>query len=975
MKSDRRFRVIMMIRMKYQLRLSTLIITAILLSAALYAAPATLTQPVMYNSETITLRLTKQNLRGPHFELWAQNAGGGYDVMTPVEERAYIGTVDEYSGAIASGILQDDGQFRGAVYFDRGGTWWTLGTSVIDTRALTQPTTYNYPSYTVSAGHGGTTTYRFDVGVDADYDYYSSRAGGSVAKAFEMIEYSVATTRALYMQNVLLRPYLGRVIIRTSQVQDPADGLTGNAYLNALRTEWQANQTDADRDVVSGVTKSDVGGGLGWVATIGGSLGYSVNDSDATGNYGVIWRHELGHNWGMNHFDGGTTAFKPEGVTINSGNQYARMSGPEAEKALNERDAKLADLNNELTYTAVNIPPYASLDAVTFTHVVDTQINIDVMANDHDANGDALSILSFDAISAQGGSMTQSGSGSSATLVYSPPSDDYLGPDWFYYEIQDASGQTATGVVTVNVDVDNTLRGYWPMDESSGTALDDASVFDHAGTAKNGVITGGAGRFGNAVTLDGSDDHVEVYNLTLNTNDVTMTAWIKRNGTQSDYSAIVMNNTSDSRAGGLNFSTGNQLGYHWNESNYSWKSGLVPADGQWVFAALVVEPSKATIYMYDGSLQSAVHTTAHTAKVFTAETYIGTYPGFAAGSRHYKGSIDDVRIYSRALTQAEILDLVDGGGAECLRPFDGQEGVPATSDLQWSPGAAAVDYDVYLGTDYDAVRNATPGSPEYQDTVSGTTYAPTLLPAKFYYWRIDTNISGRTITGKVCSFLTGNLTVLLNTCDFESGFGNWINVSYDSDYDWIRNRGPTPTALTGPSGGADGSTWYAYMETSPGEGASNAGDTVILESPNLDADAYSMRLNFYYHMYGVDIGTLNVDVYDGAWHEGVWSRTGQQQGASDAAYESAQLDLTSYSGIIKVRFRVVAAGNWRGDIAIDNITITGMAIPQLISECDFEGGFGNWINVSDDGDYDWIRNSGPTPTATTGPSGAADGTS
>ena len=290
------------------------------------------------------------------------------------------------------------------------------------------------------------------MGVDADYDYYSSRAGGSVTKAFELIEYSVTLTRALYMQNVLLRPYLGRVIIRTSQAQDPANGLTGGDYLGALRVEWNNNQTDADRDVVSGVTKSDVGGGLAWVGTIGKSFAYSVSDSDATGNYSNIWRHELGHNWGMGHYDGGSQAFKPEGRTINSGNQFARMSGPEAEKALNERDAKLGFLDNESTYTIVDIPPYAAMDAVTFALTADPQINIDVMANDHDANGDALSILSFDAVSDQGGTITLSGSGSSATLVYSPPSAYYVGPDWFYYEIQDASGQTATGVVTINVE-------------------------------------------------------------------------------------------------------------------------------------------------------------------------------------------------------------------------------------------------------------------------------------------------------------------------------------------------------------------------------------------------------------------------------------------------------------------------------------------------------------------------------------------
>ena len=69
-----------------------------------FAAPATWTQSVTYNGETITMQLTKENLRGPNFELWSQNSSGGYDAVTPVDERSYIGTVDKYPGAVSCGI-------------------------------------------------------------------------------------------------------------------------------------------------------------------------------------------------------------------------------------------------------------------------------------------------------------------------------------------------------------------------------------------------------------------------------------------------------------------------------------------------------------------------------------------------------------------------------------------------------------------------------------------------------------------------------------------------------------------------------------------------------------------------------------------------------------------------------------------------------------------------------------------------------
>ncbi|MCB0892163.1 MAG: hypothetical protein KDB51_10115, partial [Propionibacteriaceae bacterium] len=288
------------------------------------AAPATHVQSVTHNSETITMRLTRENLRGAHFELWAQNAAGTYDVVTPVAERSYLGTVDEHPGAVSYGILQDDGTFKGGVIFDRGRTWYTLGNSVFSASGVAQPTSFGYTTMTLEPGKGGSKVYGFDVGIDARYEYFNERGGGSVHKTLEVIEYSLVGTRALYVHDALLRPYLGRVIVRTDQAQDPANGLTGGTYLDAVRNHWNNNHTDADRDVVAGVATSHVWAGLAWVNVIASGSAYSVNDSQGDGNFFNVWRHELGHNWGLSHYDGGA----PEAGTINSNNHFARMSGP-----------------------------------------------------------------------------------------------------------------------------------------------------------------------------------------------------------------------------------------------------------------------------------------------------------------------------------------------------------------------------------------------------------------------------------------------------------------------------------------------------------------------------------------------------------------------------------------------------------------------------------------------------------------------
>ncbi len=155
--------------------------------------------------------------------------------------------------------------------------------------------------------------------------------------------------------------------------------------------------------------------------------------------------------------------------------------------------------------------------------------------------------------------------------------------------------------------------------------------------------------------------------------------------------------------------------------------------------------------------------------------------------------------------------------------------------------------------------------------------------------------------------------------DFESGWGIWTNVTGVDTDEWFRDSGGTPSGSTGPASGAGGSTWYAYMETSDGY-AYTAGDTAILEGPNIGGS--NRVLSFYYHMYGSTMGMLNVDVYSGgAWTNGVWSISGQQHTSSTAPYTEAVVDLSSFTGTIKVRFRGVAAGDFLGDMAIDNISI------------------------------------------------------
>lgn len=158
--------------------------------------------------------------------------------------------------------------------------------------------------------------------------------------------------------------------------------------------------------------------------------------------------------------------------------------------------------------------------------------------------------------------------------------------------------------------------------------------------------------------------------------------------------------------------------------------------------------------------------------------------------------------------------------------------------------------------------------------------------------------------------------------DFEDNLG-WFN---NGDFLWARRAGNTPSSSTGPSGGASGSTYYSYVETSSGY-AYNSGDFAELVSDLFDpSESY---VEFDYHMYGSNVGSLYLEVINEYrnW-EVLWEKHGQQS-ASATDWKKASITVPNIAGgKTRLRFRTVAAGGWRGDIAIDEINISRGSNPE-----------------------------------------------
>ncbi|GAB4327110.1 MAG: hypothetical protein Kow0037_00410 [Calditrichia bacterium] len=150
----------------------------------------------------------------------------------------------------------------------------------------------------------------------------------------------------------------------------------------------------------------------------------------------------------------------------------------------------------------------------------------------------------------------------------------------------------------------------------------------------------------------------------------------------------------------------------------------------------------------------------------------------------------------------------------------------------------------------------------------------------------------------------------------------WVNDSGD-DGDWTVNSGATSTSNTGPSADhTSGSGKYLYLESTSGENPGNPNKSAYLVSPDIDLNAGGVTkpaVKFYYHMYGSDMGELHLDVWNGSsWDLDVMTAISGDQGNQ---WNEKVVNLTGYTGTIKIRFRGITGSGSFSDLAIDDVTI------------------------------------------------------
>jgi len=349
---------------------------------------------------------------------------------------------------------------------------------------------------------------------------------------------------------------------------------------------------------------------------------------------------------------------------------------------------------------------------------------------------------------------------------------------YFYYGNSAANSVSSTANAFIR-EISG-AQGAWNMDEASwvndcatNTALDASGNSNHG---KSCPAAGGtqpaAGKFGNAGVFDGGNDYVDAGNgASLNiTNAITAEMWIKIPTDLASSQYLLWRAPGDATKRLFMYldpgSSLNRL-YFGTYDNPTWQNVYYNYSayvGNWMHI----------VGTYDKNAGSNNMKLYINGIVKNQNTYAGDIPSLVGqnlllggiGGQFFSGSIDEVRIYNKALSQAEISDLYGAGGdrqgyvttnypnKSLVRKYSASVSAGAPSAEERGPGPVAYwQFDEGYGqTAHDSTINANNG------TLGSTVNADDNDPA----WQSE----DMCVTGKCLKFDGSNDYVSMGDVNF-----------------------------------------------------------------------------------------------------------------------------------------------------------------------------------------------------------------
>jgi hypothetical protein len=221
------------------------------------------------------------------------------------------------------------------------------------------------------------------------------------------------------------------------------------------------------------------------------------------------------------------------------------------------------------------------------------------------------------------------------------------------------------------------LVGYWKFDEGTGTAASDSS-----GQGRNGTLSAGVlwvpGRAGKAVFFDGKNSCVTLPDGgdmdNVQSGSYTLLAWYRPNSNppgsgkanNAKHGVLIKNGCHS----GLAYASGGS--FHFMHYFHEWSTTLASRNkyppGGWYCVAGVVNKTELTIKLYvNGLLDNAAKLPAGK-RAHDYENAVWRVGIALPDQVNYRlpadGAADEVRIYKRCLSDAEVKALFEGVGKQ-----------------------------------------------------------------------------------------------------------------------------------------------------------------------------------------------------------------------------------------------------------------------------------------------------------------------